>query len=460
MAAVRQNGFALYDASEALRANREIVLAAVLHYAKALGYASAELRNDRELVFEAVSRDGATLEYASEAIRDDMQEWSAREGILRTALRNDGRALQFLSSRLRADRDIVMGAVTRNGDALKYAATELKNDRDVVFMAVQEPKNLFDGRVQQYRGSPVYRRHLGNALAFASDEQTSDPIVCLAAILHNPKAELYISEDLHFDSDFQSARQLIERGRAGEDLAALPPEQVRESRRWSTATSPNLCSKRHPHPNLTRTRTPEQVGEQEEHGFRMLELLAYEIQEGRAIELRHSAEDTTDHERQQQHSPTEANAEVEQAAEEKAAEEKKARGKPGMKKLLDAKKKSPATIAKDATDPIAMFFATMAKDVPKGKNGTTKEEGNGTTAHELQRKNSFSRKLLVEGFGESATATKPSTLPPSSSPPPPSPPPSSLDRAVRKRSLLTRLSSLLCVVPSSMVQCLFAACWQ
>ena len=256
MAAVRQNGFALYDASEALRANREVVLAAVLHYAKALGYASAELRNDRELVFEAVSRDGASLEFASEAIRDDMQEWTAREGILRTALQSDGRALQFLSSRLRADQDIVMGAVTRNGDALKYAATELKNDRDVVFMAVQEPKNLFDGRVQQYRGSPVHRRHLGNALAFASDEQRSDPIVCLAAILHNPKAELYISEDLHFDSDFQSARQLIERGRAGEDLAALPPEQVRESWRSTatlTATSPNLCPIRHPTVTLSRT---------------------------------------------------------------------------------------------------------------------------------------------------------------------------------------------------------------
>ena len=214
---------------------------------------------------------------------------------------------------------------------------------------------------------------------------------------------------------------------------------------------------RHPIPNLSRTQPPEQVGEQEEHGFRMLELLAYEIQEARAIELCNSAEDTTDRERQQQHSPTEANAEVEQTLVEKKAEEK-ARGKPGMRKLLDAKKKNLATITKDATDPIAMFFSTMAKDVPKGKNGTTNEKGSDATAHEL--KNSFSRKLLVEGFGESATATKPSTLPPSSSPPPPSPPPSSLDRAVRKRSLLTRLSSLLCVVPSCMVQCLFAACWQ
>jgi hypothetical protein len=214
---------------------------------------------------------------------------------------------------------------------------------------------------------------------------------------------------------------------------------------------------RHPIPNLSRTHPPEQVGEQEEHGFRMLELLAYEIQEARAIELCNSAEDTTDRERQQQHSPTEANAEVEQTLVEKKAEEK-ARGKPGMRKLLDAKKKNLATITKDATDPIAMFFSTMAKDVPKGKNGTTNEKGSDATAHEL--KNSFSRKLLVEGFGESATATKPSTLLPSSPPLPPSPPPSSLDRAVRKRSLLTRLSSLLCVVPSCMFQCLFAACWQ
>jgi len=66
--------------------------------------------------------------------------------------------------------------------------------------------------------------------------------------------------------------------------------------------------------------------------------------------------------------PLLANAEVEQTPEEKAVEEKKAGGKPGMKKLLDGKKKNPFA-AKDKD-----------KDATKGKNSTKEDDSGGDSS--------------------------------------------------------------------------------
>ena len=109
LAALRQDGYALLDASEALRSTREIVCEAVRQTGNALRYgappppffyfilfffnflfgmtppadaphrphclapryASEELRNDREVVSLAVSRNGVALAYAAVGLRRD-----------------------------------------------------------------------------------------------------------------------------------------------------------------------------------------------------------------------------------------------------------------------------------------------------------------------------------------------------------------------------------------------------
>ena len=71
-----QYGRALEIASPELRADREVVLAAVEHDGwggRSLGYASPELRADREVVMAAVRQRGLALEYASEALRADSE---------------------------------------------------------------------------------------------------------------------------------------------------------------------------------------------------------------------------------------------------------------------------------------------------------------------------------------------------------------------------------------------------
>ena len=68
MAAVAQNGRALYYASDKLKNDKEIVMAAVAQKGRALGYASDELKNDKEVVTAAVAQNGDALKYVSEEL--------------------------------------------------------------------------------------------------------------------------------------------------------------------------------------------------------------------------------------------------------------------------------------------------------------------------------------------------------------------------------------------------------
>ena len=68
--AVKQNGYALLNASAALKDDREIVLEAVKQNGEVLTYASAALKEDREIVLEAVKQNGYALRYASAGLRN------------------------------------------------------------------------------------------------------------------------------------------------------------------------------------------------------------------------------------------------------------------------------------------------------------------------------------------------------------------------------------------------------
>jgi hypothetical protein len=76
LAAVQLNGFALEDASEDLRKDRDVVLAAVQQNGLALQYASEDLRKDRDVVLAAMQQDGAALAYASPKLKADIVNMS------------------------------------------------------------------------------------------------------------------------------------------------------------------------------------------------------------------------------------------------------------------------------------------------------------------------------------------------------------------------------------------------
>ena len=117
MAAVQQNGMALYFASERLRDDKDVVMAAVHQIGTALYFASDELRNDKDVVLKAVQQNGMTLRYASE--------------------------------RLRGDKDVVMAAVHQYEWALIYASKELRDDFASLYVS---PRLKQDQDIQKAAG--------------------------------------------------------------------------------------------------------------------------------------------------------------------------------------------------------------------------------------------------------------------------------------------------------------------
>eukprot|EP01048_Picozoa_sp_COSAG05_P005570 COSAG05_NODE_333_length_11249_cov_629.633094_12_plen_155_part_00 len=121
-------------ASHALRADREIVIAAVSHDGLALQFASAGLRADRELVLLAVAQTVTALDYASEVLKAD------REFMLAVLpLKVLGWGLPDASVTLQADPKLrAMAAVLKSPMALQAVPMALRADRDIVCMALLE----------------------------------------------------------------------------------------------------------------------------------------------------------------------------------------------------------------------------------------------------------------------------------------------------------------------------------
>ena len=117
------------DAPAALRADRQVALAAVAENGDALQLASEELRDDRQVALVAVAKYGPALDFASEALRDDRQ-------VVLAAVTNDGHALKHASAALRDDRQVVLAAVAENGFALRHASEALREDTRFVLEAV------------------------------------------------------------------------------------------------------------------------------------------------------------------------------------------------------------------------------------------------------------------------------------------------------------------------------------
>jgi hypothetical protein len=142
LTAVGKCGRMLKYVSDELRADKDVVLAAILpdgswKHARTLEYASTNLKADREVILAAVSHEGLALQHASSDLQDD-------KDIVLLALKNNKckaadtqyRLLMYASSRLQNNKEVVLVAVGFEGEALKFASPALQNDREVVIAAV------------------------------------------------------------------------------------------------------------------------------------------------------------------------------------------------------------------------------------------------------------------------------------------------------------------------------------
>ena len=84
---------------EALKADKEVIMASVKTYGQTLYYASERLRDDKEVVKTAIENKGLIIKYASLRLRSDKE-------LAEIAIKQDKRAYLFLSKELKQDEDI------------------------------------------------------------------------------------------------------------------------------------------------------------------------------------------------------------------------------------------------------------------------------------------------------------------------------------------------------------------
>lgn len=141
---------ALYDASNKIRNNRDVVLKALKQDWRALEYASLELRKDHRIVMEAVRKkrrgtpysilasDWHALQFASKDLRDD------RDFMLEIIVDVNWAALQYASDTLKKDPRFVLSALKQNSQALLYVSPELRCKQQFIAMLILETNISID----------------------------------------------------------------------------------------------------------------------------------------------------------------------------------------------------------------------------------------------------------------------------------------------------------------------------
>ena len=172
---------------EALRADREVVLAAVKKQGMALEYAAEPLRSDREVVLAAVKKTGGALRYACPELRDD------REVVL-AAVRQRGNALHWASARLRGDMDLAAEALAQ------YAELEKEwFDDPAGNFNIRMKSNLYLHIAPELRDDPeLYRRAASlswKALREAPPAILKDPDFMRPWLNQHPDLARYIPKD-------------------------------------------------------------------------------------------------------------------------------------------------------------------------------------------------------------------------------------------------------------------------
>mmetsp|Transcript_48053 Transcript_48053/g.96949 ORF Transcript_48053/g.96949 Transcript_48053/m.96949 type:complete len:311 (+) Transcript_48053:119-1051(+) len=171
----------LSRAPDHIRADREVVVAALRRNVGALRYVDKTLLKDPEVILSAVRPTLTTLQLVVQYAAREL--WADRDFVVAAVQRNCS-ALPYASPELRADREVVRVACRGNPAEIRHAAVELLADRDFMLAVVEQD---------------------GNALRFAADSLKADRGVVLAAMSQNRQALNYASRELRLDQEMRMA---------------------------------------------------------------------------------------------------------------------------------------------------------------------------------------------------------------------------------------------------------------
>lgn len=138
LAAVEKDGISLEYASAQLKSDKDIVLAAVKTSEYALEYASAQLKADRDVIIAAVTHNPSAFKF----VPNDFKEDKNNKDIILDAVTKYGNTLMYLPEIWTKDEEIMLAAINQNRLTIHYASTELKNKKEIVLAALKPPEGL------------------------------------------------------------------------------------------------------------------------------------------------------------------------------------------------------------------------------------------------------------------------------------------------------------------------------
>eukprot|EP01061_Rhynchopus_euleeides_P026751 TRINITY_DN4357_c0_g6_i1.p1 TRINITY_DN4357_c0_g6~~TRINITY_DN4357_c0_g6_i1.p1 ORF type:complete len:381 (+),score=109.08 TRINITY_DN4357_c0_g6_i1:2960-4102(+) len=142
MQCVKENPLLLHGASDAVRDNIDIVMAAVSLRGDALAFASIDLRANIDVVRAAMEQEPFSLRHAVKKIRLD-------PALVREAITAAPFYFQYASHELRSDHDLALYAVSLHADTIKFTSKNLRSNFAFMHAAVKlHPETIMHAATQ------------------------------------------------------------------------------------------------------------------------------------------------------------------------------------------------------------------------------------------------------------------------------------------------------------------------
>mmetsp|Transcript_46822 Transcript_46822/g.100126 ORF Transcript_46822/g.100126 Transcript_46822/m.100126 type:complete len:754 (+) Transcript_46822:80-2341(+) len=227
-AAVSQDWKMLSKAPKEVRGDRDLLLTAIyLSRGLALKYASDDLRADTEVILAAVRFGGEFMQEASTSLRQDA-------AFMMEAIMVEGTSLVGGATSLRSDKTIILEAASRGrGSAMKGAVSALQSDRDLLLQCVELDPETFRYAASDLRQDKEFTKKVvgknGKALQYALGKFKADKDVVAVALASDGASAAYAHASrradagVRLDVDSQVAH-LAEKKL--EDAASSPSEIV------------------------------------------------------------------------------------------------------------------------------------------------------------------------------------------------------------------------------------------
>lgn len=158
-----KKGGDINDLSEEMRADREVVLAALTtdRTHSFLSAVSPNFFDDKEIALFCLKKSPYALEYLSERLRDDKEVVLTAVNSVPPLDEDEQFFLEDASERLKDDKEVILAAVSQRGYFLEYASDRLRADHDVVFAAMKNASYSLGEALGDYSENAEFLLSLG-----------------------------------------------------------------------------------------------------------------------------------------------------------------------------------------------------------------------------------------------------------------------------------------------------------